>query len=223
MKNIKTFEEYKIGDKVEFDGYDGMTSLDTVYDVWDSKEGQYVELDQNEISLSPKEQERVNLKPRGEYEEYKKENNTMKNLKNFADFVNEEFGEIDREHENHDSKDHGRYLDLEKVSNGLWIHLNDDGKKENEEEDNLSQERFWDYFEDIEVNSDWNYVDDLGEAGFGLTNAPGFTYGYHPDEESGKLTDDGDESSEVYYYDNYMITDFTDKLKEDGKVFFHKA
>jgi hypothetical protein len=56
--------KYKIGDKVTFMGGDGMMSLDTVYDVWDEEAGQYVELDQNEIVLSPKKQKDVGLKLR---------------------------------------------------------------------------------------------------------------------------------------------------------------
>ena len=116
----------------------------------------------------------------------------------------------------------GNYLDLEILPNGLWIHLNEDGKLKNEEDDDLTQQNFWDYFEDIEGNSDWKYIDDMGEAGFGLTQAPGIIQGYYIDDNS-KLTDDEDENSKVYYYDNYMINDFTDKLKENGKVFFHKA
>jgi hypothetical protein len=148
---------------------------------------------------------------------------TMKNLKKFSEFINEEFGEVDREHEFHGNIHHGRYLDLEKVQNGLWIHLNDDGKQKNEEDQDLIEQNFWDYFESIEVNSEWKYINDLGEAGFGLTQAPGFTDGYYIDD-NGKLTDKGNETdSNVYYYDNYMITDFTDKLKEEGKVFFQKA
>lgn len=164
--------------------------------------------------------------------ELKKENYIMKNLKNFTDFVNEEFGEIDREHEylvNNTDIVHGRFLDLEKVSNGLWIHLNDHGKKENEEEDNLIEQNFCDYFEDIAANSEWKYIDNLGEAGFGLTGAPGITYGYEYIDDDvvskpteGPTAETSTDDNGIYYYNNYMITDFTDKLKEEGKVFFQK-
>jgi hypothetical protein len=146
----------------------------------------------------------------------------MKNIKKFNEFINEYFI-IGDDNEYHGELERWKFLNLEKTENGLWIYLNKNGKKENEEEDNLNYDKFWDYFEDIDGNSDWLYFDDLGKAGFGLTSAPGFTVGYYYDD-NGELTnrDNGNTDSDIYYYDNYMITDFTDKLKEYGKVFFQK-
>lgn len=146
----------------------------------------------------------------------------MKNLKNFTEFINEEFGVIDREKEYHGDVQHFRYLDIEVVKNGLWLHLNDDGKRESEEEDNLNWEKFDEYFEDIQGNSEYRYFDDIGEVGFGLTSAPGITDGYYYDDD-GKLTDADHEDSEVYWFPNYQVEDFTETLKNEGKVFFERA
>ena len=52
----------KVNDKVTFIGYDGMVSIDTVYDKWESKDGQWIELSQNEVVLSPKKQQEIGLK-----------------------------------------------------------------------------------------------------------------------------------------------------------------
>lgn len=52
----------KVNDKVTFIGYDGMESIDTVYDKWESKDGQWIELTQNEVVLSPEKQQEIGLK-----------------------------------------------------------------------------------------------------------------------------------------------------------------
>jgi hypothetical protein len=62
--NSESEYKYKVGDKVTFMGDDGVKSLDTVFDVWEGNDGQYVELDQNEIVLSPKEREQLGFKLR---------------------------------------------------------------------------------------------------------------------------------------------------------------
>ena len=146
----------------------------------------------------------------------------MKNLKKFNEFINEEFGVIDREKEYHGNVEHYRFLDIEKLPEGLMIYLNDDGKLENDENDNLNENNFSDYFEDIQGNSEYMFHFDLGEAGFGLTDAPGITDGYFFDDD-GKFTDGEHENSEVYWFPNYMVEDFTEMLKKYGKVFFTKA
>jgi hypothetical protein len=56
--------KFKVGDKVSFIGYDGLTSIDTIFDVWEAKDGQCIELSQNEIVLNPEMQIKVNLKKR---------------------------------------------------------------------------------------------------------------------------------------------------------------
>ena len=146
----------------------------------------------------------------------------MNTLKRFSEFINEEFGYVDREKEYHGDVEHYRYLDIEKLPNGLMVHLNEDGKKESEESDNLNENNFDEYFEDVQGNSEYLYHNDMGDAGFGLTNAPGITDGYHIGD-GGDLTDDDHEDSEVYWFPNYMVEDFTETLKKDGKVFFTKA
>lgn len=54
--------KFKVNDKVTFIGYDGLKSIDTVYDEWESKDGQWIELSQNEVVLSPKKQQEIGLK-----------------------------------------------------------------------------------------------------------------------------------------------------------------
>lgn len=54
--------KFKVGDKVTFIGYDGAMSIDTVYDVWESRGGQWIELKQNEVALCPKKQKQLKLR-----------------------------------------------------------------------------------------------------------------------------------------------------------------
>lgn len=144
----------------------------------------------------------------------------MKNLKKFQDFINENVGKF--------GKQGGQYLEIEPVENGLYLHITKEGREEAEEnkEDEkkkLSDMNLWDYFEDIQVNSEWMYHFDMGEAGFGLTNAPGFTYQYYVDDEGDITNKNQEENSEVYWFPNYMVEDFCETLLEEGKVFFTKA
>lgn len=127
----------------------------------------------------------------------------------------------------------GRYIKLEPVENGLWVYLTPEGKEEIE---NVDESRFYDLIDDIRGNSEWLYHDDMGEAGFGLTNAPGFTWGYYFDDD-GDITDEpyteeGEEVSEepdevnesaIYWFPNYMVESFIETLKDDGKVFFDEG
>ena len=115
--------------------------------------------------------------------------------------------------------EHYRYLDIEKLPNGLMIHLNDEGKSEIE---NLTEQNFYDFFEDVQGNSEYRYFDDMGEAGLGLTSAPGITDGYYFDD-NGDLTNGEHTDAEVYWFPDYMVEDFTETLKEKGKAFFVKA
>lgn len=138
----------------------------------------------------------------------------MKNIKGFFEFINE--GNTKFNHS-------GRYIELEVDPNGLWVILTEEGRKEAEENKDdekhrLCENNFYEYFEDIQANSEWLYFDDMGEAGFGLTNAPGFTVGV-----SDYLTDDVDDDAEVYWFPNYMVENFCETLIEEGKVFFTLA
>ena len=117
-----------------------------------------------------------------------------------------------------------RYLDLEKLQNGdLKIILNSDGKHEAYDE-GLSYENFEeDFFDDVRCNSEYLYFDDIGEAGFGMTNAIGISYGYYYDDD-GELTDlDNEEISDVFIYTQYIIKNFTDELLKNGFVIFQSS
>jgi hypothetical protein len=118
--------------------------------------------------------------------------------------------------------EHYRYLDIEKVEDGLKISLNEAGKQNVEDEGGIEESKFYDYFEDVRGNSEYIYFEDMGDAGFGLTSAPGITDGYEYNDD-GELTDEGHTDSEVYWFPNYMIRDFTQDMLEDGYVIFTKA
>lgn len=135
----------------------------------------------------------------------------MNHLKNFKIFVNENIKPIR----------HFRYIDIEELPNGLKISLNEEGKIK-ATEDVLTEDNFDDYFDDVRGNSEYNYIYNLGEAGFGLTEAPGIVDGYYTNDD-GYLTDDGRDDSKVYYYNDYMLKDFTKELSDNGFVIFTKA
>ena len=111
-----------------------------------------------------------------------------------------------------------QYLDIEKVSNGLWLYINEGS----EEYEDLTEMNFSDIFDDVQGNSEYMYFFDVGEAGFGLTSAPGITDGYYYGDD-GELTEGEHTDAELYYYSDYAVTDFTEELKTKGKVFFNKA
>jgi len=111
-----------------------------------------------------------------------------------------------------------QYLDIEKVSNGLWLYINEG----TEEYEDLTEMTFSDIFDDVQGNSEYMYFFDVGEAGFGLTSAPGITDGYYYGDD-GELTEGEHTDSELYYYPDYAVTDFTEELRTKGKVFFNKA
>jgi len=154
----------------------------------------------------------------------------LNNLLNFSDFIKNwnpeqqkktkrtEIG-LDIVKEGVSNIENYRYLNIEKLPNGLMIHLNDEGKEESEK---LTEQNFYDLFEDVQGNSEYKYFDDIGEAGFGLTSAPGITDGYYFDDD-GDLTSGDHTDAEVYWFPNYMVEDFTKTLIEEGKVFFVKA
>ena len=131
------------------------------------------------------------------------------------------------------------YLSLEIVDNGLILRLTQAGKREikdlmpegfktNKDKPFLEHTHFCqhvdfvDFFEQIRCNSEFIYFDDMGEAGFGLTSAPGITDGYYYNDDA-ELTDKGHDDSAVYWYPNYCITDFIEELYTTGKTFFQKA
>jgi len=116
----------------------------------------------------------------------------------------------------------GSYLSLERLENGnLKISLTEEGK-EKIAEDDISDSEFWDYFEDITGNSGLVYFNDISELGI-MMEAPGITIGYYYNDD-GEYTDEGNEDwSEVFYYGDSAIRDFTEELKNNGEVIFQTS
>jgi hypothetical protein len=112
----------------------------------------------------------------------------------------------------------GEYISLKMTKNGLEISLTKKGK-EKVKEDGITEENFYDYFEDIQANSEFLY---FAESPVGLTDAPVITDGLYYDDD-GELTDKGHSDSEVYWYPDYAIKSFADELKEEGNTFFDKS
>jgi len=124
-------------------------------------------------------------------------------------------------------KEDFNYISLEKVDAGLIITINKDGIEEIDDSymelgGHIHYNAAYELFDGVRGNSEYKYFDDIGDAGFGLTSAPGITEGYYYDD-NGYLTDKGNDNSKVYYYDKYMITSFVDELYHTGKVFFNEA
>lgn len=120
----------------------------------------------------------------------------------------------------------GRYISLDITPNGnLKITLNEDARAEvleMRDDDKSESEIMYDLFDDVRGNSELMYFDDAGEQGFGMTSAPCITDGYYYDDD-GELTDEGHEDSELYYFNDYMISSFIDKMIDDGYVVFDRA
>ena len=111
-----------------------------------------------------------------------------------------------------------RYLVLTPSNNGLTISLTDDGIEKTREDD-ITEQNFSDYFEDVQGNSEYMYFE---QSPIGLTEAPVITSGFYY-EDDGNITDNNNPDSEVYWYSNYMVKDFTAELKANGEVFFNRA
>jgi len=114
----------------------------------------------------------------------------------------------------------GRYLELATQGNKLHIFLTDEGKEWIEENGPLTEQNFSDLFEDIQGNSEMMYLQNLGDAGLGMTEAPGITDGYFYGEK-GELENHAD--AKLWYYNDYAINDFAEKLSNDGEVDFDEA
>lgn len=158
------------------------------------------------------------------------------NLLNFSDFKNwkpkeakqtkrTETGlDVVNENLSSDNNYNGRYVNLEVVENGLWIHLTDEGREELndiiERKHEYLDYEFYELFDDIRANSVWLYHDDMGEAGFGLTNAPGFTYEYVTGDDGELELVTPDSEGKIYWFPNYMVESFVETLLSEGKVFF---
>ena len=133
----------------------------------------------------------------------------MKHIKKFESFYN-------------NNVEHYKYLDLELLKNGdLKISLTEDGIKNAKGDNGISFSNFGtDYFDDIQGNSSWMYFDDMSDYELGMTESPCITDEYYFDENY-KVTDEETwEISQLYWYPNYMITNFTDELYKNGFVIF---
>jgi len=116
----------------------------------------------------------------------------------------------------------GNYLNLERTINGdLKISLTDEGR-EKVEEDGISEETFFDYFEDITSNSSLLYITDISEIG-AMMNAPAIVIGYYCDDDGNYVDINNEDYSEIFYYTNYIIRDFTEDLKTDEYVIFKSS
>jgi len=117
-----------------------------------------------------------------------------------------------------DSIRHFRYLDLEKLENGdLKIILNSEGKIEAEEY-GISIDNFYDYFDDIRGNSDYEYFDDMDSVYLGMSNSPCITEGYFYDDNNSLVPEY--ENSIIFWYPEYVYKDFTEELYNEGYVIF---
>ena len=79
---------------------------------------------------------------------------------------------------------HYRYLDLQLLENGdLKISLTKEGIEE-ANENGISEIEFYNFFDDICGNSDYQYFDNLGESGLGMSDAPCILDGYYYDDNA---------------------------------------
>jgi len=112
-----------------------------------------------------------------------------------------------------------RYLDITFYPNRIKLTLNEDGH-EFAEENGLTWENFDQLFDDIQGNSELMYVENAGQVGLGITDAPAITDGYYYGDE-GEMVPNIDAA--VYYDNDYMLRDFAEVLKDEGEVEFLKA
>lgn len=112
----------------------------------------------------------------------------------------------------------GKLIRVKFSENSLKLFLTEEGIEMVQDNENLDESDFvQNYFEDIQVNSDIEYISNLGEAGFGLTDAPGFIVGYDMDD-NGEYIETPE--SKLYYYNEYAIHNFLEILREDEYVIF---
>lgn len=116
----------------------------------------------------------------------------------------------------------GEFVEMNVMENGLglMLTLTPDGIEE-VADIGTDEDRFIEIFEDIQVNSDWMFHLDMGNSGFGLTEAPGFTAGYVQNDD-GEFASTHDDSA-VYYYKDYVIKNFMSELYPNGSVIFKKG
>jgi hypothetical protein len=116
----------------------------------------------------------------------------------------------------------GNWLSVEGNKNRLVLRLTEDAFSEIEDyrERGLSDDDIMhNLFEDISANSDLTYHTNLGEAGFGLTDAEGVTKSYFMDDD-GEWREDYryPDDAQVYYHNDYMLKSPIDALLEGELV-----
>lgn len=126
-----------------------------------------------------------------------------------------------------DRTEHYRYIDIQKVKNGLKVSINQQGIEEVEElrgqrPDQPDYSIWADLFEDVQGNSEYIFHSDMGESGFGLTSAEGITDGYHYGDKGGFDTD-FPKSAKVYWFPNYQVESALDTMIDTGSVIFTEA
>jgi hypothetical protein len=118
-------------------------------------------------------------------------------LKSFDDFINENSGSM-----NEAAKINIKnvYITLKTVGKNLEISLSpkaDIDEMQDMVDQNGGEGSFYDFFDTIQGNSEMLYFGNLGDAGFGLRDAPGITDGYY-------MNDDGEyeshEDAQVWFY-----------------------
>jgi len=132
----------------------------------------------------------------------------MKHIKKFEGFWNKHTDRIEYE-----------YLRMDIIENGnMKLSLTDEGK-EKVKEDGINYENFIDYFDDIRANSEYVYWESIGDAGLAMSDAPCITDGYYFDDD-GIFTDEKHDDSEIFWYPDYVVKDFTEELYKKGYVIF---
>jgi len=120
--------------------------------------------------------------------------------------------------------DSGNYLDVTADKDAMTLKLSKEGKEEVKDlrEDGKSDvDIMYELFEDIRNNSELEWHNDLGDAGFGLTSAPGITDGYYYDDDGdykAQSTDENDNPSRVYFFSDYALRSEVDDLMDRGEL-----
>ncbi len=120
---------------------------------------------------------------------------------------------------------HFRYIDITPTENGLQLSLNEEGIEEVNDlkADEKSDAEIWyELFDDVQGNSEYNFHANMGDSGFGLTDAEGITDGYYMGDDSEYVTD-YPKSAKVYWFPDYMIKSPLDEMMENGKVVFDES
>lgn len=121
--------------------------------------------------------------------------------------------------------EHYRFLEITKVPNGIKLEINQEGLEEVIElrvDEKSDDEILSELFDDVQGNSEYTFIQNGGDAGFGLTEAPMILDGYHHGDNGGYETD-YPESAKVYYFGDYMVVSPLEVMLKDGHVIFTEA